>query len=179
MISATNAPARSHRPMKRRRNRMTIAAGGRVFAARRPHIGEKRGAAQASRRPRGRGETRSRHSRAPGSHSRRFAATFLNVSTAAEGRLCRESSNPRLRSDRRDPSVPRGCHPGPHGYIAPASASLLCMIFSENRYPLFGIMNLTGGMAEWLKAHAWKACIRETVSWVRIPLPPPTNKINT
>jgi hypothetical protein len=31
-----------------------------------------------------------------------------------------------------------------------------------------------GGMAEWLKAHAWKACIRETVSWVRIPLPPPT-----
>src|SRR5438132_10949493 len=29
-----------------------------------------------------------------------------------------------------------------------------------------------GGVAEWLKAHAWKACIRETVSWVRIPLPP-------
>src|SRR5689334_5296085 len=33
-----------------------------------------------------------------------------------------------------------------------------------------------GGMAEWLKAHAWKACIRETVSWVRIPLPPPTSR---
>src|SRR5215510_12904187 len=32
---------------------------------------------------------------------------------------------------------------------------------------------VTGGMAEWLKAHAWKACIRATVSWVRIPLPPP------
>jgi hypothetical protein len=31
---------------------------------------------------------------------------------------------------------------------------------------------VSGGMAEWLKAHAWKACIRETVSWVRIPLPP-------
>jgi hypothetical protein len=29
-----------------------------------------------------------------------------------------------------------------------------------------------GGMAEWLKAHAWKACVRETVPWVRIPLPP-------
>jgi hypothetical protein len=28
-------------------------------------------------------------------------------------------------------------------------------------------------MAEWLKAHAWKACIRETVSRVRIPLSPP------
>ena len=30
-----------------------------------------------------------------------------------------------------------------------------------------------GGVAEWLKAHAWKACIQETVSWVRIPSPPP------
>ena len=30
-----------------------------------------------------------------------------------------------------------------------------------------------GGVAEWLKAHAWKACIRETVSRVRIPLSPP------
>src|SRR3970282_1647176 len=30
-----------------------------------------------------------------------------------------------------------------------------------------------GGVAERLKAHAWKACIRETVSRVRIPLPPP------
>ena len=28
-------------------------------------------------------------------------------------------------------------------------------------------------MAEWLKAHAWKACVRESVPWVRIPLPPP------
>jgi hypothetical protein len=30
-------------------------------------------------------------------------------------------------------------------------------------------------MAEWLKAHAWKACIRESVSWVRIPLSPPNH----
>jgi hypothetical protein len=30
-----------------------------------------------------------------------------------------------------------------------------------------------GGVAEWLKAHAWKACLRETVTWVRIPPPPP------
>src|SRR6185312_12724707 len=29
-------------------------------------------------------------------------------------------------------------------------------------------------MAERLKAHAWKACVRESVPWVRIPLPPPT-----
>ena len=34
-----------------------------------------------------------------------------------------------------------------------------------------------GGMAEWLKALAWKAYIRETVSWVRIPLPPPMARI--
>jgi hypothetical protein len=44
-----------------------------------------------------------------------------------------------------------GCHGADRGYIA----------------------RLPGGVAEWLKAHAWKACIRETVSWVRIPLPPP------
>src|SRR5205814_4658051 len=32
---------------------------------------------------------------------------------------------------------------------------------------------VSGEMAEWLKAHAWKACVRETVPWVRIPLSPP------
>lgn len=35
------------------------------------------------------------------------------------------------------------------------------------------LFRVAGGMAEWLKAHAWKACIRATVSRVRIPLPPP------
>ena len=31
-----------------------------------------------------------------------------------------------------------------------------------------------GEVAEWLKAHAWKACIGETLSWVRIPFSPPS-----
>ena len=31
----------------------------------------------------------------------------------------------------------------------------------------------SGGVAERSKAHAWKVCIRETVSRVRIPPPPP------
>ena len=31
-----------------------------------------------------------------------------------------------------------------------------------------------GGVAEWFKARAWKVRIPETVSRVRIPLPPPT-----
>ena len=30
-----------------------------------------------------------------------------------------------------------------------------------------------GEMTEWLKVHAWKACVRVTVPWVRIPLSPP------
>ncbi len=30
-----------------------------------------------------------------------------------------------------------------------------------------------GEVSEWLKEHAWKVCIRETVSRVRIPLSPP------
>jgi hypothetical protein len=36
----------------------------------------------------------------------------------------------------------------------------------------------SGGVAERLKAHAWKACIRETVSRVRIPLPPPAGRLH-
>ena len=32
-----------------------------------------------------------------------------------------------------------------------------------------------GEVAEWLKAHAWKVCLRETVTRVRIPLSPPAN----
>src|SRR5205085_2263772 len=27
-------------------------------------------------------------------------------------------------------------------------------------------------MSEWLKEHAWKACVGETLPWVRIPLSP-------
>src|SRR5580704_5450739 len=30
-----------------------------------------------------------------------------------------------------------------------------------------------GEVAEWLKAHAWKACLGETLTWVRIPPSPP------
>jgi hypothetical protein len=35
-----------------------------------------------------------------------------------------------------------------------------------------------GGVAERLKAHAWKVCMRETVSRVRIPPPPPDTAPN-
>src|SRR5258708_12553571 len=36
-----------------------------------------------------------------------------------------------------------------------------------------------GEMAEWLKAHAWKACLGETLTWVRIPLSPPDSTIGS
>src|SRR5229473_8163952 len=36
-----------------------------------------------------------------------------------------------------------------------------------------------GEMAEWLKAHAWKACLGETLTWVRIPLSPPVFQLLT
>ena len=35
------------------------------------------------------------------------------------------------------------------------------------------VRSIDGQVAEWLKAHAWKVCIRESVSRVRIPLCPP------
>src|SRR5215208_3341952 len=71
----------------------------------------------------------------------------------------RRDFQPRRKPIRRFPGwspvrTPTGCHLTFGDYIARAQASY-------------------GGVAEWLKAHAWKACIRETVSWVRIPLPPP------
>ena len=37
------------------------------------------------------------------------------------------------------------------------------------------MVSLPGEVSEWLKEHAWKVCIRETVSRVRIPLSPPYN----
>src|SRR5258708_39394334 len=35
------------------------------------------------------------------------------------------------------------------------------------------LIPLHGEMSEWLKEHAWKACVGETLPWVRIPLSPP------
>jgi hypothetical protein len=37
----------------------------------------------------------------------------------------------------------------------------------------FNDASARGEVAEWFKAHAWKVCIRGTVSGVRIPLSPP------
>src|ERR1700675_3260661 len=39
--------------------------------------------------------------------------------------------------------------------------------------PCRSVSTEPGEMAEWLKAHAWKACLGETLTWVRIPLSPP------
>lgn len=33
----------------------------------------------------------------------------------------------------------------------------------------------SGQMSEWFKEHAWKACVGETLPWVRIPLCPPSH----
>ena len=46
---------------------------------------------------------------------------------------------------------------------------LALLIEFKVQYPI----NKSGEVAEWLKAHAWKACIGETLSWVRIPFSPP------
>ena len=43
----------------------------------------------------------------------------------------------------------------------------------EGSNPSLSAKRFRGEMAEWLKAHAWKACVPERVPWVRIPLSPP------
>jgi hypothetical protein len=35
------------------------------------------------------------------------------------------------------------------------------------------LLILNGEMSEWSIEHAWKACVGETLPWVRIPLSPP------
>ena len=48
-------------------------------------------------------------------------------------------------------------------------------LFKANIFLLLGIRKnkILGEVAEWFKAHAWKACIWEAVSRVRIPFSPP------
>ena len=47
-----------------------------------------------------------------------------------------------------------------------------------SRRTVLGIGASAGEMAEWFKAHAWKACVRESVPWVRIPLSPPIQSLS-
>src|ERR1700728_2029092 len=61
-----------------------------------------------------------------------------------------------------------------HGpLLARAARPVLCASPS-----LFSIEARAGGVAERSKAHAWKVCMRETVSRVRIPPPPPETPEN-
>src|SRR5271168_5246996 len=64
----------------------------------------------------------------------------------------------------------QSCH-GP--LLARAARPVLCASPS-----LFSIGARAGGVAERSKAHAWKVCIRETVSRVRIPPPPPLQSLS-
>ncbi len=49
---------------------------------------------------------------------------------------------------------------------------MLKIIKKSLRDSLFNL-KINGEVAEWLKAHAWKACKEATLSWVRIPFSPP------
>ena len=61
-----------------------------------------------------------------------------------------------------------GCLSPDADYIAALPGDFACLYARCVRF-----RKSSGEVAEWLKAHAWKACIRETVSWVRIPPSPP------
>ena len=49
--------------------------------------------------------------------------------------------------------------------------------FSICKLLITGKINFFGEMAEWFKAHAWKACKGAIPSWVRIPFSPPSKKV--
>ena len=49
-----------------------------------------------------------------------------------------------------------------------------CFIAAWVAHLLFWLGSPTSGeVSEWLKEHAWKACVGETQPWVRIPPSPP------
>ena len=52
-----------------------------------------------------------------------------------------------------------------HNFMIPVQAAIGGKIVARE--------SIKGEVAERLKAHAWKACIGETLSWVRIPFSPP------
>jgi hypothetical protein len=51
-------------------------------------------------------------------------------------------------------------------------ASKLLPVFLLPRASAEAMAQAPGDLLEWLKRHAWKVCIRETVSRVRIPQSP-------
>ena len=62
------------------------------------------------------------------------------------------------------------------GVLEGESAALLRGFFASlRRLPLGGnvLWKDLGEVSEWLKEHAWKACVGETLPWVRIPPSPP------
>ncbi len=63
-------------------------------------------------------------------------------------------------------------HPGRKTLDLPILALALLVILAQRyAYPY------QGQVSEWFKEHAWKACVLETVPWVRIPpCPPPRLK---
>ncbi len=50
-------------------------------------------------------------------------------------------------------------------------------ITKKNLRDILFNFKIYGEVAEWLKAHAWKACKEVTLSWVRIPFSPPLNSV--
>ena len=59
-------------------------------------------------------------------------------------------------------------HPGRKTLDLPILALALLVILAQ-RYAYLH----QGQVSEWFKEHAWKACVLETVPWVRIPPCPP------
>ena len=66
------------------------------------------------------------------------------------------------------PSGSRACIKAEDPLLAPAH-SFICGPISVTLNVLHG----RGEVSEWLKEHAWKACVGETQPWVRIPPSPP------
>ena len=107
-------------------------------------------------------------------HCPKIAQAFLNMCLVAASATSRPAM-PHSAFKASAGAVSRARGNGPRGraaLIAPGGTAAIVRRFAQDLAP-------RGGVAEWLKAHAWKACGRETVSWVRIPPPPPPSANNS
>ena len=76
---------------------------------------------------------------------------------------------PKISPQNHSKNAPAGCGSSPSPIESEGTSWQSRVANSSERPPNY----VAGEMAEWLKAHAWKACLLERVTWVRIPLSPP------
>jgi hypothetical protein len=118
---------------------------------------------------RGRGVTDGR----PGPNRDRPAPTGRATPHDRQNRQRQVDRGPRHRANRPAARPIRIGRPWPRPPSGSQGSHVTVWFCVDPRLPVHCRFHLNGEMSEWLKEHAWKACVGETLPRVRIPLSPP------